>query len=153
MEVSKTNDRNEPINMQLKVDYTRQAIVKYSILYLHRPTVRPKDIVRLSGYPLIQDSLNELRRAIVRYQDSVTMGKSITGCAIGHVLMYLDCLIRGKTAEPDMRVPRICYMDPAKLSDLVDADLIKRRQCRSKDLGVWEASGEFCLFCLLQTFF
>ena len=52
-------------------------------------------------------------------------GRQIIGCAIGHVLMYLDCLIRGKTAEPDMRVPRICYMDPAKLSDLVDADLIK----------------------------
>ena len=30
---------------------------KSSILYLHSPTVRPKDIVRLSGDPLIQDSL------------------------------------------------------------------------------------------------
>ena len=30
---------------------------KSSILYLHSPTVRPKYIVRLSGYPLIQDSL------------------------------------------------------------------------------------------------
>ena len=31
MEVSKTNNRNEPINMQRKVDYTRQAIAKYSM--------------------------------------------------------------------------------------------------------------------------
>src|SRR3954464_12945028 len=31
---------------------------KSSILYLHSPTVRPKDIVRLSGDPLIQDSLS-----------------------------------------------------------------------------------------------
>ena len=30
---------------------------KSSILYLHSPTVRPKDTVRLSGDPLIQDSL------------------------------------------------------------------------------------------------
>src|SRR3954469_24692407 len=30
---------------------------KSSILYLHVPTVRPKVTVRLSGYPLIQDSL------------------------------------------------------------------------------------------------
>lgn len=30
---------------------------KSPILYLHSPTVWPKDIVRLSGYPLIQDSL------------------------------------------------------------------------------------------------
>ena len=30
---------------------------KSSILYLHSPTVRPKDIIRLSRYPLIQDSL------------------------------------------------------------------------------------------------
>ena len=70
--------------------------------------------------------VDELRRAVVRYQDGVTLGKAITGCAIGPVLMYLDCLIRGKTAEPDMRVPRICFMDPVKLSDLVDADLIKK---------------------------
>ncbi|XBI09584.1 hypothetical protein VPH35_137102 [Triticum aestivum] len=85
--------------------------------------------------------VDELRRAVVSCQDGVTLGKAITGCAIGPVLMYLDCLIRGKTAEPDMRVPRICFMDPVKLSDLVDADLIKKRQRRSKDLGVWEASG------------
>ena len=70
--------------------------------------------------------VDELRRAVVRHQDGVTMGKAITGCAIGPVLMYLDCLIRGKTAEPDMRVPSICFMDPVKLSDLVDADLIKK---------------------------
>ena len=31
--------------------------MKSSILYLHSPTVQPKYIVRLSGYPLIQDSL------------------------------------------------------------------------------------------------
>ena len=31
MEVSKTNDRNKPIIMQLKVDYTKKAIVKYSM--------------------------------------------------------------------------------------------------------------------------
>ena len=35
MEVLKTNDRNEPINMQRKVDYTRQAIVKYSMKWKH----------------------------------------------------------------------------------------------------------------------
>ena len=28
------------------------------VFYIHNPTVRPKYIVRLSGYPLIQDSLN-----------------------------------------------------------------------------------------------
>ena len=33
--------------------------MKSSILYLHSPTVRPKDIVRLSGDPLIQDSLTK----------------------------------------------------------------------------------------------
>ena len=34
---------------------------KSSILYLHGPTVRPKYIVRLFGYPLIQDSLSEYK--------------------------------------------------------------------------------------------
>ena len=37
---------------------------KSSISYLHSPTVRPKDIVRLSGDPLIQDSL---RRTCPQY--------------------------------------------------------------------------------------
>ena len=31
VEVMKTNDRNKPITLQQKVDYTRQAIVKYSM--------------------------------------------------------------------------------------------------------------------------
>ena len=44
-------------------------------------------------------------------------------------------------------------MDPVKLSDLVDADSILKRQRISKDLGVWEASSEFYLCCFLQTFF
>ena len=35
MWVSKTNDRNEPIDMQRKVDYTRQAIVKQVIKLKH----------------------------------------------------------------------------------------------------------------------
>ena len=35
VEVSKTNDRNKPITMQRKVDYTKQAIVKYSMKWKH----------------------------------------------------------------------------------------------------------------------
>lgn len=97
--------------------------------------------------------VNELRRAVAKYQDGDTMGKAITGYAIGLVLLYLDCLIRGKTAEPDMRVPHICFMDPAKLSDLVDADLIKKGNADPKTWVFWEASSEFYFFCVLQTFF
>ena len=36
---------------------------KSSILYLHSPAVRPKYIVRLSGYPLIQDSHRHTERS------------------------------------------------------------------------------------------
>ena len=36
MVVSKTNSRNEPIDMQRKVDYTRQAIVKQVIKLKHK---------------------------------------------------------------------------------------------------------------------
>src|SRR4051812_7810272 len=39
---------------------------KSSILYVHSPTVRPKDIVRLSGDPLIQDSLNVRASTMIR---------------------------------------------------------------------------------------
>ncbi|XBI79482.1 hypothetical protein VPH35_088931 [Triticum aestivum] len=86
-----------------------------------------EDMVKMDYCQLMVD---ELRRAVPKYQDGDTMGKAITSCAIGPVLMYLDCLIRGKTAEPDMlihlQLPRICFMDPTKISDLVDADLIKK---------------------------
>ena len=70
--------------------------------------------------------VDELRRAVVRYQDGVTFGKAITGCAIEPVLMYLHCLIRGKIMNVDMRGPCICFMDQDKLSDLADADLIRK---------------------------
>ena len=36
MEVMKTNNRNDTIRMQRKVDYTRQAIVKYSMKWKHK---------------------------------------------------------------------------------------------------------------------
>ena len=39
MEVLKTNDRNKPITMQRKVDYTRQAIVKYSMKWKHNDLI------------------------------------------------------------------------------------------------------------------
>ena len=35
MEVSKKNDRIEPISMQRKIDYTRQTIVKHSMKWNH----------------------------------------------------------------------------------------------------------------------
>ena len=81
------------------------------------------------------------------------MGKAITGCAIGPELMYLDCLIRGKTAEPDMRVPRICYMDPAKLSDLVDADLIKKGNADPKTWVFGNLPVSFVCFVSCRPFF
>ena len=42
---------------------------KSSILYLHSPTVLPKDIVRLSGDPLIQDSLKDLKVRVAETQN------------------------------------------------------------------------------------
>ena len=97
--------------------------------------------------------VDELRRAVVRYQDGVTMGKAITGCAIGPVLMYLDCLIHGKTPEPDMRVPRICFMAPAKLSDLVDADLIKKGNADPKTWVFGKLPVSFVCFVSCRPFF
>ena len=43
---------------------------KSSILYLDSPTVRPKDIVRLSRDPLIQDSLNNDRLVLLLWLSS-----------------------------------------------------------------------------------
>ncbi|XBJ16158.1 hypothetical protein VPH35_007854 [Triticum aestivum] len=106
-----------------------------------------EDMAKMDYCQLMVD---ELRRAVAKYQDGDTMGKAITGCAIGPVLMYLDCLIHGKTAEPDMRVPRICFMDPAKLSDLVDADLIKKGNADPKTWVFgklpWKAHEEVVFF-------
>jgi len=57
-----------------------------------------EDMANMDYYQLMVD---ELRRVVVRYENGVTLGKAITGCAIGPVLLYLDCLIRGKI--PDVR--------------------------------------------------
>ena len=48
---------------------------KSSILYLHSPTVRPKDIVRLSGDPLIQDSLTYDDASTFLDNDDVPLGE------------------------------------------------------------------------------
>ena len=45
---------------------------KSSILYLHSPTVRPKYIVRLSGYPLIQETHN-LRIILIAAQKNYVL--------------------------------------------------------------------------------
>ena len=44
--------------------------MKSSILYLHSPIVWPKDIVRLSGDPIIQDSLSDKELVINGYVDA-----------------------------------------------------------------------------------
>src|SRR3954470_3796981 len=57
---------------------------KSSILYLHSPTVRPKVIVRLSRYPLIQASLND---------DAHVMSHILIACDV-YLLCILFCLVR-----------------------------------------------------------
>ena len=42
------------------------------------------------------------------------------------LLMYLDCLIIGKTPNIDLRTPRINFMDQVKLLELAAADLVKK---------------------------
>ena len=52
-----------------------------SILYLHSPTVRPNDVVRLSGDPLIQDSLSgQGGRRVMGYQQ--VAGKCASPCGV-----------------------------------------------------------------------
>src|SRR3954467_5646367 len=61
--------------------------MKSSILYLHSPTVRPKDIVRPSGYPLIQDSLSGPHEA----------GHAIPGAGHGLPSVHLHVLLHGRS--------------------------------------------------------
>ena len=70
--------------------------------------------------------VNDIQSAIVRYQQGTSRGKVVTGCAIASLLMYLDCLIIGKTTNIDLRTPRINFMDQAKLLELAAADLVKK---------------------------
>ena len=62
--------------------------------------------------------VEDIRSAIVRYQQGTSRGKAVTGCAIAPLLMYLDCLIIGKTPNIDLRTPHINFMDQAKLLEL-----------------------------------
>ncbi|XBI37666.1 hypothetical protein VPH35_122908 [Triticum aestivum] len=138
----KTKDLRNKLKVLVKDPSKDDLALKVFFIIVFMKVVLPGSAPRVSREAAMFDGLvfedmanmdycqmmvDELRRAVAKYQSGHTMGKAITGCAIGPVLMYLDCLIRGKTAEPDVRVPCICYMDPAKLSDLVDADLIKKK--------------------------
>ncbi|XBI25453.1 hypothetical protein VPH35_050389 [Triticum aestivum] len=153
----KTNDLRNKLKVLVKDPSKDDLALKVFFIIVFMKVVLPGSAPRVSREVAMFEGLvfedmanmdycqlmvDELRRVIAKYQDGDTMGKAITGCAIGPVLMYLDCLIRGKTTEPDMRVPRICFMDPAKLSDLVDADLIKQGNADPKTwvfgkLPVW----------------
>ena len=59
---SRLQGRNHNIQIAKLVFHAKESPTRTrdeaSILYLHSPTVRPKDIVRLSEDPLIQDSLS-----------------------------------------------------------------------------------------------
>ena len=70
--------------------------------------------------------VDDIRSAVVRYQQGTSRGKAVTGCAIAPLLMYLDCLIIGKTPNIDLRTPRINFMDQAKLLELAAADLVTK---------------------------
>ena len=70
--------------------------------------------------------VNDIRSAVVRYQQGTSRGKALTGCAIAPLLMYLDCLIIGKMPNIDLRTPRINFMDQVKLLELAAADLVKK---------------------------
>ena len=66
--------------------------------------------------------VDDIRSVVVRYEQR----KAVTGCAIAPLLMYLDCLIIGKTPNIDLRTPRINFMDQVKLLELAAADLVKK---------------------------
>ena len=70
--------------------------------------------------------VDDIRSAVVRYQQGTSRGKAITGCAITLLLMYLDYLIIGKTPNIDLRTPRINFMDQAKLLELAASDLVTK---------------------------
>ena len=70
--------------------------------------------------------VDDIQSAVVRYQQGTSRGKAVTGCAIAPLLMYLDCLIIGKTPNIDLRTPRINFMDQAKLLELAAADLVTK---------------------------
>ena len=70
--------------------------------------------------------VDDLRRAVTRYQQGTSTGKAVTGCGIAPLLMYLDCLIIGKKPVVDLRTPRINCMNQAKMYELATADLVKK---------------------------
>ena len=82
-----------------------------------------EDMAKMDYCQLVVD---DIRNAVVRYQQGTSREKVVTGYAIVPLLMYLDCLIIGKTRNVDLRTPRINYMDQAKLLELAAADLVKK---------------------------
>ena len=67
---------------------------KSSILYLHSPTVWPKDIIQLSGYPLIQDSLSHAGFYMRFIKDFSKISRPLTNLLEKDVpfVFYDDCV-------------------------------------------------------------
>lgn len=82
-----------------------------------------EDMANMDYWQLVVD---DLQRDVTRYQQGTSIGKVVIGCGIAPLLMYLDCLIIGKTPNPNLRTPRINCTDQAKLFELTAADLVKK---------------------------
>ena len=80
----------------------------------------------MAGMDYCQLVVDDIRSAVVRYQQGTSRGKVVTGCAIAPLLMYLDCLIIGKKPVVDLRTPRISFMNQANLLELAAADLVRK---------------------------
>ena len=82
-----------------------------------------EDMVDMDYCQLVVD---DLWSVVVWYQQGTSRGKAVIGCAIAPILMYLECLIIGKMPNPDLRTPRINFMDQAKLLELAVANLVTK---------------------------
>lgn len=90
------------------------------------PMVEDFDATKLKEYDLCQLLVDELKRAVIAWQNTDSDWKSIPGCCIAPLLMYLDCIDDRKHNPVDKRCPRALYMDPVLLRKVADLDCIKK---------------------------
>uniref|UniRef100_A0A453JAQ1 Uncharacterized protein n=2 Tax=Aegilops tauschii subsp. strangulata TaxID=200361 RepID=A0A453JAQ1_AEGTS len=84
------------------------------------------DFDKMADMDFCQLLVDELQRAVVRYQSGKALWQAITGCAIAPLLIYLDCCDLRKVSELDTRTPRTHFMTVDNLKKIASADLIEK---------------------------
>jgi len=86
--------------------------------------VKNLDLNEAKDMDICQLIVDEIKRAAINFQNADAKNKSLPGCAVAPLLIYLDCCLKSGLSDMDKRTPRTHYMDTKKLKKLAKLDRV-----------------------------